>query len=148
MEANMVGELKAIIDEHSVHYKTWPHYEIADGKQIMVGFDLELHGTHDHGNTSLSPGCPACVKTVADLRHVAQWIMPKEERPSMYEVVASSQSLSFCKVKRRWEVILPIRIEHRHNCLGPIDDCEQRCLREMKGKLAEVGVQEGPTAIS
>lgn len=142
MESDAIRRLKAIVEKHTVRYEVRPHFEINDGKQVMVGFDLELHGTHDHGNTRLSPGCRLCTETFADLRQVAEWILPKEERPSQYDLPLFDQSL-YGSAKGPLEVVLPIRIEHRHDFFSPVDDCEQRCLREMEKSLAELGVLRG-----
>jgi hypothetical protein len=140
MENDAITLLKTIVEKHTVRYQVWPHYEMHDGNRVMVGFDLQLHGTHDHGNTRLSPGCSLCAETFADLRKIAEWILPKEERPSSYEIPAFDQSLS-SSGKGPFEVVLPIRIEHRHDFFGPVDDCEQRCLREMEQKLVELGAR-------
>lgn len=142
MENDEIAQLKAIIEKHTVRYEVWPHYEMNDGKQVMVGFDLELHGTHDHGSTSISPGCRLCTETYADLRKLAESILPKESRPSWYEISPFDQTLR-CSGNGPFEVVLPIRIEHRCGFFGPVDTCEQRCLDEMKGRLAELGVTTG-----
>ncbi|HEX2917610.1 MAG TPA: hypothetical protein VHN81_03775 [Edaphobacter sp.] len=142
METNAVAELKQLIERHAVRYELWPHYEIADGKRVIVGFDLELYGTHDHGETRLSPGCRHCSETFADLRRVAEWILPKERRPSQYEFAPFDRSLN-ASAGGRFEVVLPIRIGHRHGFFDPVDDCEERCLKEMQQKLAELGVSCG-----
>jgi hypothetical protein len=61
MESDSIRRLKAIVEKHTVRYEAWS-YEMNDGKRVMVGFDLELHGTHDHGNwgfrrsRTLNPG--------------------------------------------------------------------------------------------
>jgi len=142
MEDATIRELRQIIAKHTVRYEVWPHYEVTEGKRVVVGFDLELYGTHDHGNTRLSPGCHLCAETFADLRRVAQWILPKEERPSQYDIPPFDQSLH-ASASGRFEVAVPIRIEHRHGHFGPVDDCEERCLKEMQEKLAELGVSTG-----
>jgi hypothetical protein len=142
MESDTISRLKAIIEKHAVRYQVWPHYEMHDGQQVMVGFDLELHGTHDHGNTRLSPGCRLCTETFADLRQIAEWIVPKEERPSRYDLPPFDQALHGSR-KGPLEVILPIRIEHRHDFFSPVDDCEQRCLAEMEQSLAGLGISGG-----
>jgi hypothetical protein len=41
------------------------------------------------------------------------------------------------------EVVLTIQIKHRHDYFAPVDDCEQRCLHEMKSELAKLGVAGG-----
>lgn len=142
MERDTGQELRQIIDKHTVHYKVLPHYEIDDGKRVMVGYDLELYGSHDHGNTRSSPGCHLCTETYADLRRVAEWILPKEQRPSQYDIQPFDASLH-ASGSGPLEVVLPIRIEHRHDFFGPVDNCEQRCLKEMQEKLAELGVSSG-----
>lgn len=142
MESDSIRRLQAIVEKHTVRYEAWPHYEMNDGKRVMVGFDLELHGTHDHGNTRSSPGCRLCAETFADLRQVAEWILPKEDRLSRYDLPPFDQSLHGSR-KGPLEVILPIRIEHRHDFFSPVDDCEQRCLTEMEQSLAELGVSGG-----
>lgn len=145
MESNPVAELKQIIERHTVRYEVCPHYEIAGGKRVMVGYDLELYGTHDHGQTRLSPGCRLCAETFVDLRRIAEWILPKEHRPSQYEIAPFDQSLH-AAAGGHFEVLLPIRIEHRHGFFDPVDACEERCLKEMQQKLAELGVSCGRAA--
>lgn len=140
MPTDITKELKEIIVKHTVRYHVWPHYEFHAGKRVMVGFDLELYGTHDHGKTKLSPGCHLCRETFADLERIAQWILPKGERPSRYDIPPFDPSLH-SSPKGNFEVVLPIRIEHRENVFDPIDSCEERCLKEMLGRLAELGVQ-------
>lgn len=142
MEKHMIEDLRRIIEKHTVRYEVWPHYEMNDGKRVTVGFDLELHGTHDHGTTRLSPGCHLCTETYADLRRVAESILPKEQRPSEYEIPPFDASLHGT-ARGPLEVVLPIRIEHRHNFFDPVDGCEERCLKEMEGTLAELGVPNG-----
>lgn len=50
-------DLKSIVEKHTVRYEAWPHWEMHETRRVMVGFDLELHGTHDHGHSQLTPGC-------------------------------------------------------------------------------------------
>jgi hypothetical protein len=142
MKDTTITTLKQIIDKHRVRYEVWPHYEMADGKQVCVGFDLELHGTHDHGNTRLSPGCRLCSETSADLQRIAEWILPTGRRPSQYEIPPFDQSLH-ASASGRFEVVLQIRIQHRHGFFDRVDECEERCLKEMREKLMELGVSSG-----
>ena len=142
MEMDLTSELRDIVVKHTVRYQVWPHYEFHDGKRVVVGFDLELYGTHDHGKTQLSPGCHLCQETFADLERIAQFILPKDKRPSRYDIPPFDHSLH-SSAKGTFEVVLPITIEHRQNFFDPIDSCEERCLKEMMGRLAELGVQGG-----
>jgi hypothetical protein len=70
--------------------------------------------------------------------------MPKEERASYYDVQPFDNALRQTPKRRfRQEVVLSMRILHRHGFDQPVDDCEERCLKEMRQKLAELGVHEG-----
>jgi hypothetical protein len=42
-------------------------------------------------------------------------------------------------VKDRDEVLLEIKILHRHDFFATIDECEERCLREMRRRLGRFG---------
>lgn len=146
MERNLIQQLRQIVEKHTVRYVVAAHYEMNDGKRVMVGFDLELHGTHDHGTTRLSPGCHLCSETYGDLHRIADTILPEEQRASEYEIPPFDASL-YASPRGTFEVVLPIRIEHRHNFFDPVDGCEERCLKEMQGKLAELGVSNGDRTI-
>src|SRR4051812_28879184 len=103
MEEDIVTELKQIIEKHTVRYEVWPHYEIAGGQRVIVGFDLELCGTQDHGNTHLFPGCPLCRETYTDLRRLGEWILPKEQPSAEYEIPPFDEALHQ-SAKGRFEV--------------------------------------------
>ena len=90
----------------------------------------------------MTPGCERCVHTYRDLRQIAQWIMPAEERPSVYEIRSFDSALHSARaIRRRLEVVLGLQIKHRHGWDEPIDDCERRCLKDMEKKLKELGVR-------
>ena len=132
-------ELKTLVQKHTVKYESWPHRDMYDGHLVVDGFSLELHGTHDQGHTVFSPGCPFCWQTYSDLKKIAENILPKEERPSFYEVESFDHSLH-SEGRGPEEVILVIRIEHRDGYFSAVDACEERCLGEMESKLNALGV--------
>jgi len=105
----------------------------------MVGFDLELYGTHDHGHSQLTPGCEICRQTYEDLKKVAEEILPKEERPSSYEVQPFDHGLHSEGLGPS-EVVLVVRIQHRDDYFSPVDACEERCLAEMESGLKQLGI--------
>jgi hypothetical protein len=142
MDDAALAELKQIIDKHTVRYEVWPHYEMAGGNRVIVGFDLELYGTQDHGKTLLSPGCLLCRETYDDLRRLAEWILPEEPGSSEFEIPPFDDSLHESP-RGKFEVVVPIRIEHRHGFFDPVDSCEQKCLQEMQKKLAVLGISGG-----
>jgi hypothetical protein len=140
MDNEIPKELLEIAQKHTVDYQVWPHYDMVAGREVMDGFDLELHGTHDHGKTRLAPGCPVCVDTFQDLHRIAEWILPKDWRPSQYEIPPFDSSLH-ASPNETFEVVLTIKIEHRHDFDQPVDDCEKRCLAEMQEKLNALGAR-------
>jgi hypothetical protein len=70
--------------------------------------------------------------------------MPKEERPSKYEVSIFDQAIRYSAAHgNRPDVQLTIRILHREHWDNPIDECETRCLKEMEDRLSEIGARHG-----
>ena len=138
--------LRKIVELHDVVYEVRPHEDAVkfrnESRLVKNGFDLTLCGTHDHGHSTMTPGCQRCVDTYRDLETIARWIMPTEERPSYYEIPAFDMALhSVRRPNRRLEVDLTVRIKHRQGWTEPIDECERRCLREMEEKLKVLGVR-------
>jgi hypothetical protein len=144
-----VEHLREIARRHQVCYEVWPEWSIAEGRKIQIGFELQLCGANAHtiedGPDHPVPGCERCFSTYGELRQIAEWILPREERPSRYEIGYFDRALHIAPGKRRSrnEVVLPIRILHRHEFNRAVDECEDRCLREMRGKLVQLGVYEG-----
>ena len=143
--SSTVDQLRQIIALHDVRYEVRAHEDVVGvgdrAERVKTGFDLELYGTHDHGHSSLTPGCERCTATYRDLRQVAEWILPKEKRPSVYDIEPFDHSLHSARSTKRFEVELKIRIHHRHGWEEPIDECETRCLAEMEARLREIGVR-------
>jgi hypothetical protein len=84
------------------------------------------------------------VNTFADLRRIAEWIIPKEPHDSKYEIMPFDAALHETPARKLVpEVALSIMIEHRHNFYESINECETRCLREMEQKLKQLGVRRG-----
>jgi hypothetical protein len=110
---------------------------------LRVGFDLQFYGVHEHPK-GVTPGCQECVKVYSAMHQIAEWVLPTEYRPSRYEIEGYDRSLHVAPdLKNRDEVLLKVKIVHRHEYFEPIDKCEERCLSEMKQKLARLGVREG-----
>lgn len=136
-------DLQILVSEHTIRYEIWMHYDISpEGLKVMDGFDLELHGTHDRGQTRNTPGCEFCRTTYGDLRKIADAILPTDERPSAYAIPPFDNSLHSTG-SRESEVVLTIQIKHRHEYFAPVDDCEEKCLQEMVDKLRALGIRDG-----
>lgn len=143
-EQGTIAHLKDLVRKHNVFYAVWQEPILKEEGLERVGFDLELYGIHDHPQGIINPGCSQCEEVYDDLKQIAQWILPKEERASVYKIAPFDQALHMPPSRQfRPEVELQIRILHRHDVERPIDDCERLCLKEMRGKLAELGAREG-----
>ena len=147
--ASTPGRLLEITEKHQVCYEVWPERSVAEGVKIQIGFELQLCKTNSHvaaaGEHQPVPGCEYCLSTYEDLRHIAEWILPRDERPSRYEIGTFDRALHVAPHSRhsRSEVVLTIHIMHRVDFNRDVDDCEHRCLKEMKGRLKQLGIYEG-----
>ena len=132
-----------LVSRYQVCWEVWPESLMVAGKQQQVGFELELSGTHEPGTEHVSPGCPACHHVYGALLAIADWILPKEERPSRYEIGPYEQALRYSAVRgNRPDVTLSVKILHRRGFDQPVDQCEVRCLEEMKLRLKQLGACE------
>jgi hypothetical protein len=132
--------LTDLVRRYQVCWEVWPEYLVSNGKEQQVGFELELTGTPQAGTNHIGPGCPACRQVYAGLLAIANWILPKEVRPSMYELGPYEQALRYSLVRAmRPDVTLTVKILHRQGFDQPVDKCEIRCLEEMKQRLAQLG---------
>jgi hypothetical protein len=137
-------ELRDLITRHQVYWQVWPEYRMSsDDALVKVGFQLGLFGTHDHPQSNPIAGCGECVKVYRDLHRIARSILPPEGRESRYEVGIFEGALSASRSASRRDILLTIKVLHRHQTDGPIDDCEVRCLEEMKEKLHALGALAG-----
>ncbi|MCZ7627126.1 MAG: hypothetical protein C3F12_09100 [Candidatus Methylomirabilota bacterium] len=137
-----IERLKAIVREHRVCWEVWPEQLAGAGyRPLQVGFDLVLNGAHAHEDRP-SAGCEKCKAIFEHLRQIAEWIMPKVERPSRYDIQIFDHAIHFAPERgNRPDVALTIKILHRVEIGRPVDECEVRCLDEMKAKLAQIGAQ-------
>ena len=141
--------LKDLVQKHAVCYEVWPEWSLDRGKRVKIGFELQLCGANcrcpGHDGCHPVPGCHVCRGTYEDLKEVAGWMLPSERRASRYEIQAFDHALHVAPRGRgmRSEVVLTVKILHRHEVNDPVDDCEELCLKEMRRKLAELGMSEG-----
>lgn len=135
-------DLKKMVKRYRVCWEVFPEYVYVDRKRLQTGFRLELIGTHEASAGHPEPGCVKCQDVFGALRVVAGWILPKEERPSMYEIGIFDHSIKYDTLRRnRPDITLAIRIMHRAG-FGPVDSCEELCLKEMRQKLSELGAAQ------
>ena len=139
-EKNSKAEMEHLVQRFRVCWEVNREQAVVDGNLRDIGFDLDLYGTHEPGTDHVTPGCEHCHRVQSALRQIAEWILPREERPSTYEISVENQSLIYSPRRRnRPEVRVTIRILHRSGFEQPIDDCELRCLADMKQALIDIG---------
>ena len=145
----LVDRLREIVRRHQVCYEVWPEWSTLEGRKIQIGFELQLCGVNDHvvadgGLRHPVPGCSHCFRTYHELRQIAEWVLPREERPSRYDIQAFDHALHMAppKRQRRSEVVVTIVIMHRRDFNRAVDDCESRCLKEMRERLSQLGIHE------
>ena len=138
-----IERLKAIVQLHRVCWEVLPEQvPVEEGPPLQVGFNLMLYGTHLHDWDRSPPGCLACQAIYRDLREIADWIVPKVERPSRYEIDVFDQAIRYDPMRgNRPDVTLTIRILHRSQREAPVDACEIFCLHEMEQNLLQIGAQ-------
>lgn len=148
-EAGMATErLREIVEQHQVCYEVWPEWYMKDGIKIQIGFELQLCGINHEDQPGSShhaiPGCPICFKTYSELLEIAKWVLPVDERPTRSKIQAFDHALHIASAKRfrRREVVVTIVIMHRSDFNRPVDDCEHRCLKEMRQRLSQLGIHE------
>ena len=140
-----VERIKDLVQHFRVCWDTWPEYSIVRHEKRQIGFALDLYGTHEAGVEHPQPGCSHCQRVYDALRQIAAWTLPKDLRPSSYELSPFDHSIGYSPAHgNRPEIILTIRILHGGGRLdNPVDPCEIRCLREIEDRLSEVSVCRG-----
>ncbi len=132
--------LRELVERFQVCWEAMPDHIFVNKEMRQIGFTLELTGTHERGVEHPQPGCQHCRNVRLALRAIADWILPRERRDSDYEILPYDQSIHYDQVRKyRPEVSLRIWIRHRSGYERPVDECEVRCLNEMKGRLTELG---------
>jgi hypothetical protein len=132
--------LKELVQRFKVCWKVWPEYTYVGDEKRQVGYQLELAGTHEAGVTDPEPGCEHCEHVYNALRQIAEYIMPREERPATYEISPFDRSIHYWGLhSQRPDIMLTIRILHRQGYEQPVDECEDQCLKEMEARLRDLG---------
>lgn len=133
--------LRELVQRYQVCWEVWPEFIMVGREKRQIGFALELSGTHERSVEHPTPGCSHCRAVFAALQTIAVYILPREERPSPYEIETYDQSIHYSSKRRdRADISPTIRILHREGFEQPVDECEVRCLEEMKRRLREMGV--------
>lgn len=138
-------EIKNLIEEHRVCFESWYEYAMVGDIRCHIGYALRLSGINNPETSEHAvPGCLYCQQTYADLLCIAKWILPPDNRASQYKIEPFDSSFHIANTRgHREEIVVTIQVLHRDDPDRPADECELRCLNEMRERLKKFGVMEG-----
>ena len=144
LEPGDPGGIKALVQRFRVCWEVYPLQILATEGIRKIGFDLQLFGTPECGTEHISPGCQHCQRVETALQEIADWIMQRESPSCTHIVSPDGASLSYAPVRaNRPDVVVRVFMAHRHEWDNPIDECEERCLKDIEQALTELGACNG-----
>jgi hypothetical protein len=136
-----LNHLKELINLYQVCWKVWPEFAIIGRDKRQIGYEVELAGTPEPGVTHLEAGSEPCQRVFKALRQIAEYVIPSEEHPLIYEIGPFDQSIHYWRLHlNRPDVLLSVKILASDGYEHTMDDCEDRCLKEMEERLQDLGV--------
>ena len=64
-------QLQSVVAEYGVFWQFWPQFDQTNGVHSLVGFEVELIGSHKSGLNHVDPACPKCRDVRAVLLTIA-----------------------------------------------------------------------------
>jgi hypothetical protein len=146
------SHLRGLVKEHGVAVELRPAFTMASGKRILVGFDVDLYGTHggEHGPKMGEAECIGCAVVWDHMREIAAAVVTSDgNEEGIYRVdtyrpgvtVAASRRGADGKSREDVELILEIRA--RGEQVAGLPSCEEQCVRPIIASLRELGAREG-----
>ena len=136
-------DLPDLVQRFRVCWEVWSQNTNVEDHCRQTGLVVELSGTHETGVEHATPGCLHCQKVYSALRKVAEDILPRGDRPSVYELAGFDHAIHYSPSRNdRADIVLAISILHKGNLEDPVGECQERCLQDMKRRLKEVGACE------
>jgi hypothetical protein len=147
-EPTVPDALQAIVLRHQVSYEVWPEWSGCGGRARRIGYCISIGGVNDQVPCVSGhhvPGCPHCGSTYDDIRKIAELITLKEHTDCRFQIEPFDRAFHIAP-RQRWsrnEIIVTVKILHRHNVDGPVNESQERCLNELRAELRKLGVREG-----
>jgi hypothetical protein len=142
----LIRLLRLIASQHRVRYEVWPMWSTSEGVRTTIGFELLLCGVNGHlrregGVLHPVAGCQHCACSYAELREIAEWIVPVKKAPLSYSIYAFDYALHVAPPNRqhRSEIIITTAIFEPP---GRNQQSESECLREIRQRLDDLGIRE------
>ncbi len=90
------SEVQSLVAEYSVFCQFWPQFEQIHNERRLVGFEVELIGSHTSDLNHLDPACPACRHVRSVLLAIVD-AMPRQisfrRNSLMYNIDSHSNSI-------------------------------------------------------
>jgi len=145
----LLDHLRLLARQHQVCYEIWPLCSTAQGARTQKGFELLLcgvngHLVHERSGLHAVPCCRHCADTYSELREIAEWTLHFKKPPSRYEIQSFDCALHRAPPHRhhRDEIVITAAIFHPHGHKAEDERCESECLKEVRKRLARLGIQE------
>ncbi len=134
--------LQQFVRQHRVTWAAQPLTAMQGQERVQVGHELELRAHHDADSRHASVDCSDCAELYLGLKELAETAIPCPEQSIRVEVGPFDGSLHLDPTEGlQPAVVLRIQVLHREDYFRPIDDRENRCLKEIEGRLGFFGVQ-------
>lgn len=88
--------VQSLVTDYSVFWQLWPQFEQTHGERRLVGFEVELIGSHPSDLNHLDPGCPKCRNVRTVLLMIADLLLGEARRSDnclTYDVDSHSNSI-------------------------------------------------------
>ena len=66
--------VQSLVAEYGVFWQFWPQFEQTNGERHLVGFEVELIGSHESDLKHVDPSCPRCRNVRAVLLSIANLV--------------------------------------------------------------------------
>ena len=71
------SRVQSLVTKYGVFWQFWPQFEQTNGDRRLVGFEVELIGSHKSDLNHVDPACPSCRQVRAVLLAIAD-LMPSQ----------------------------------------------------------------------
>jgi hypothetical protein len=90
------SRVQSLVTEYGVFWQFWPQFEQIKSERRLVGFEVELIGSHKSDGDHVDPRCPSCRRVRAVLLAIAD-LLPRDSRLSgnscTYNIDSHSNSI-------------------------------------------------------
>jgi hypothetical protein len=139
---NEDNRLRILAQCHEAYYDIWPEYSLVSGRQVPIGFALELCGLRNQHKQKLTPGDAASHDTYSELREIAAAVMRPSISEAEYHIQPFDNAIHECPARGfRPEIVLSVDITPKPS--NSLPGHENTCLQAVERTLVHLGVHRG-----